>query len=150
VKCYNQTLVILCLWSSKLLYPSTFEIRPLHRIPVFFISCTFRPCTSSSWAAAAENMPSSGNSPSQQRSKPSSSRRATGGPVKSKRLSTSTSTSQTSLLSSSSQQKTRSGHVLLALHDPNLDQVDLVIPGPEQPLVDGVESHFRKGKHNPR
>jgi len=27
-------------------------------------------------------------------------------------------------------------------------QVDLVIPGPEQPLVDGVESHFRKGKHD--
>jgi phosphoribosylamine-glycine ligase len=27
----------------------------------------------------------------------------------------------------------------------SLHKVDLVIPGPEQPLVDGVESHFRKG-----
>ena len=25
-------------------------------------------------------------------------------------------------------------------------EVDLVIPGPEQPLVDGVESMFKKGK----
>ena len=26
-----------------------------------------------------------------------------------------------------------------------VQQVDLVVPGPEQPLVDGIESHFRKG-----
>jgi phosphoribosylamine--glycine ligase/phosphoribosylformylglycinamidine cyclo-ligase len=24
-------------------------------------------------------------------------------------------------------------------------QINLVVPGPEQPLVDGIESHFRKG-----
>lgn len=36
--------------------------------------------------------------------------------------------------------------IVLAFHVLNLPfEVNLVIPGPEQPLVDGVESHFRNG-----
>lgn len=27
-------------------------------------------------------------------------------------------------------------------------EITLVLPGPEQPLVDGVETHFRKGQSN--
>jgi len=95
-------------------------------------------------------MLSSGNSPSQQQSRKSSSYPAMGDRIKSRGSSTSTSTSPISLPSSGSRQKTRCDHVPPTLHDPNPDQVDLVIPGPEQPLVDGVEPFFRKGKHDPR
>lgn len=33
----------------------------------------------------------------------------------------------------------------VSTHFSKCPQISLVLPGPEQPLVDGVESHFRKG-----
>jgi phosphoribosylamine--glycine ligase/phosphoribosylformylglycinamidine cyclo-ligase len=43
------------------------------------------------------------------------------------------------------QHKVKSKLFPFLVHNARLHQVNLLVPGPEQPLVDGVEEFFRKG-----